>query len=92
MPVLRGVDEKGNFYRYGKRGEKYYYVTGNTASRTEAKQKADKQGEAIHASKNGVGEKPFDPLDNVEKIKEEKPKRKEPIKKTKVVKKKAVKK
>jgi hypothetical protein len=90
MPVERGVDEKGNYYRYGKEGKKYHYVTGNAASRAEAKKRADKQGEAIHASQNAVSA--LDPLDNVENIKEEKPKKKPQVKKTKNPKKKAVKK
>ncbi len=50
MPTKAGKDSKGPFMRWGTRGKKYHYTAGNAASRASAKRKADKQGEAIHAS------------------------------------------
>jgi hypothetical protein len=47
MPVRRGKDSKGTYYQWGKSGKKYYYKTGNKASRTRAKNKALKQALAI---------------------------------------------
>ena len=49
MPVHRGRDKNGSFYQWGTR-KKYYYVAGNEKSRNIAKQKATKQGIAVHAS------------------------------------------
>lgn len=50
MPVNRGRDTKGTFYRWGKTGKKYYYKTGDKASRDGAKSKANRQAKAIYAS------------------------------------------
>ena len=50
MPIKRGTDTKGSFYRWGSRGKKYYYKTGNTSSRNRAKQKAQRQARAAYAS------------------------------------------
>ncbi len=55
MPVLRGHDSKGSFYRYGKHGKKYYYKTNEPVSRVRAKAKAKKQGKAAHSSKMNGG-------------------------------------
>jgi hypothetical protein len=52
MPVKRGKDSKGSFYRYGKSGKKYHYKEGDKSSRERAKEKAKKQGKAVHASEN----------------------------------------
>jgi len=49
MPVEKGKDSKGKFYRWGKSGKKYYYS--DRSSETRAKNKASKQGRAIKASK-----------------------------------------
>lgn len=46
MPVTRGHDAKGPFYRWGHQ-KRYYYVSGNAASRKKALMKAEKQGRAI---------------------------------------------
>jgi hypothetical protein len=37
--IMRGKDTKGNFFRWGKKGQKYYYQAGNVKSRTLAKSK-----------------------------------------------------
>lgn len=50
MPVTRGHDSKGPFYRFGKHGAKYRYTAGNAASRARARAKAVKQGSAVEAS------------------------------------------
>ena len=50
MPVQRGKDIKGPFYRWGDHGKKYYYVAGNARSRGYAYDKALTQGRAIKAS------------------------------------------
>ncbi len=52
MPVHRGKDKKGYYYRWGyHRTKKYYYVTNNKASREKAYIKAKKQGLAIKVQK-----------------------------------------
>ena len=50
MPVHRGKDKKGPYYQWGESGKKYYYESGDPDSRKKAKQKAEKQGQAAHAS------------------------------------------
>jgi hypothetical protein len=50
MPVRRGNDSKGPFYRWGGEGKKYHYTSGNKSSRDAAKKKAEKQGQAARAS------------------------------------------
>jgi hypothetical protein len=50
MPVRNGRDSNGPFYRWGNSGKKYYYKPNNEKSRDMAKEKAKKQGIAIHAS------------------------------------------
>jgi hypothetical protein len=52
MPIQRGVDSKGNFYRWGSEGKKYHYIVKNAESRAQAKKRAEKQGAAVHASIN----------------------------------------
>jgi len=49
MPVVHGRDKYGVFYRWGHQ-KKYYYTPNNKKSREKAKEKAKKQGIAIHAS------------------------------------------
>ena len=49
MPVARGEDSKGPFYRWGHR-TKYYYIAGNVKSRLGAKMKATKQSRAAYAN------------------------------------------
>lgn len=51
MPVRRGKDSKGSFYRWGS-GKKYYYKTGSDSSRKKAKKKAAIQGHAIKRQSN----------------------------------------
>lgn len=46
MPVKRGQDSKGPYYRWGTR-TKYYYTAGNKKEREAAKKKAEKQGLAV---------------------------------------------
>ena len=53
MPVLRGKDSKGSYYRWGENGKKYYYKSGSEQSRERAKSKAALQGRAIKASQHG---------------------------------------
>lgn len=50
MPVRRGKDSKGTYYKWGDSGKKYYYETGNKKSREKAKEKARTQARAIYAS------------------------------------------
>ncbi len=52
MPVKRGHDKKGKFYRYGKTGKKYYFKT--EAQRKRAKQKAMIQAYAIEMNRKYV--------------------------------------
>jgi len=49
MPVRRGKDSKGAYYRWGNKGKKYHYTPGNKRSRATAKSKAKRQGRAIKA-------------------------------------------
>ncbi len=51
MPVARGHDSHGSYYRYGKTGKKYYYKPNNVQSRKIAKIKAGKQGKATKSKK-----------------------------------------
>lgn len=49
MPVVRGQDKNGFYYRFGSQ-KKYYYISNNPKSREMAKRKAIKQGIAIYSS------------------------------------------
>lgn len=49
MPVQRGRDSEGPFYRWGDQGKKYHYEAGDSDSREAAKAKAAAQGRAIKA-------------------------------------------
>lgn len=51
MPVHRGRDSSGSFYRWGQRGKKYYYTTNSQNSRDNAKEKALRQGRATKANR-----------------------------------------
>ena len=51
MPLLRGVDSKGHYYKWGEKGKKYYYTVGDDVSRTQAKESALEQARAIFYSK-----------------------------------------
>ena len=50
MPIKRGVDVYGSYFRWGLHGKKYYYTTGNKKSRDAAYEKARKQAIAARAS------------------------------------------
>ena len=50
MPVERGIDSNGPFYRWGKKGKIYHYSSGSKRSRELAHSKAAKQGRAIKAN------------------------------------------
>lgn len=50
MPVQRGKDKEGPYYRWGESGKKYHYESGDAASRKRAKSKAENQGQAIKAN------------------------------------------
>lgn len=52
MPIHRGTDIKGTYYKYGPTGTKYYYQTGSEVSRKRAYEKARLQGVAIKISQN----------------------------------------
>jgi len=52
MPINRGKDKKGLYYRFGRKGKKYHYTAGNTNSRRAAKSKARKQAKAIKSRSN----------------------------------------
>jgi len=52
MPIKRGQNKYGNYYKYGKQGKKYYYQASNKISRNTAKNKAKRQGKAIETSKH----------------------------------------
>jgi len=52
MPVMRGEDSEGYFYRYGKSGKKYYYNPNKKQSREKAKHLASIQGKAVKAQQN----------------------------------------
>jgi hypothetical protein len=49
MPVRRGKDKDGPFYRWGDHGKRYHYTAGDGRSRDQAKQQAARQGQAAHA-------------------------------------------
>jgi len=49
MPVKRGKDSKGPYYRWGNSGKKYHYTANNKSSRTRAHNNAARQGRAIKA-------------------------------------------
>lgn len=49
MPIKRGSDKNGCFYRWGNQ-KKYYYECGNATSRMDSKKKAIKQMIAISYS------------------------------------------
>jgi hypothetical protein len=43
MPIQRKKDKLGSFFRFGQTGKKYYYISGNKASRERAKMKAKRK-------------------------------------------------
>lgn len=49
MPVHRGRNSQGSYYQWGNHGKKYYYVSGNMASRDKAYKQAQAQGRAAYA-------------------------------------------
>ena len=53
MPLIRGK----NYYQYGPSGHRYYYIPGDKNSRSLAKYKAFKQGQAIEISRHGLSNK-----------------------------------
>lgn len=58
MPLTRGSDSTGAYYRWGPSGyggAKYHYAAGNKASRERAKAKAMTQALAFEASKRSGG-------------------------------------
>jgi len=56
MPIHRGVDSQGPFYRYGHQ-TKYRYVAGDKKSRDAAYGKCHKQAVAIKISQKRSGKK-----------------------------------
>ena len=55
MPLLRGNNIHGYFYKWGNTGKKYYYISGNNRSRNLAKLRAMRQMRAIEWSKYRKG-------------------------------------
>lgn len=51
MPVQRGSDSGGPYYRWGSKGKKYHYESGNPRSAAAAKASARRQGKAAHADR-----------------------------------------
>jgi len=49
MPVTRGRDDEGPFYRWGERGKRYRYTPGDDAGRRRARSRAAAQGRAAKA-------------------------------------------
>jgi hypothetical protein len=49
MPINRGHDAEGPFYRWGVKGKKYHYKTDDKKGREKAKAEARKQGRAAKA-------------------------------------------
>ena len=49
MPVKRGSDDRGPFYRWGDSGKRYRYTAGNEASRKRARDRAVLQGRAAQS-------------------------------------------
>ena len=66
MPILKGKDGKGSYYRWGKEGAKYYFEVHNHASEQSALMKARKQEQAAYAN----GYKEEEKGKNEEKTKE----------------------
>jgi hypothetical protein len=52
MPIINSKDSKGPYYKFGEKGTKYYYVSGNKLSRELAYKRCVKQGRAIKRSEN----------------------------------------
>lgn len=57
MPIVRGFDKEGCFYRYGKTGKPYHYKCGDEEARKRAYDKAVQQEQAIISS--GGGDNPI---------------------------------
>jgi hypothetical protein len=49
MPVMRGSDDRGPFYRWGRSGRRYRYTPGNAESRKKARDRALLQGRAAQS-------------------------------------------
>lgn len=56
MPIKRGKDKNGSFYRWGNHGAKYYYTARNAESRLAARQNAEKQAAAAYSNGYEEGE------------------------------------
>lgn len=52
MPVERGRDKDGSFYRYGPSGAKHHYRANDPADRERAQAAAERQGRAIRAAEH----------------------------------------
>lgn len=40
MPLLKGIDSKGHYFKWGEKGKKYYFTVGDDKSRMRAKEEA----------------------------------------------------
>ena len=52
MPIMRGQDSLGPYYKFGATGKHYYYTAGNASSRSRARKRAALQGRAIEWRKH----------------------------------------
>ena len=67
MPVRRGKDSHGSFYQWGSQ-KRYYYTPGDARSRSIAKGKATRQGEAIHIAGYRGGAISLNPYENLQRV------------------------
>ena len=54
MPLVKGKDKEGHFYRWGRHGKRYYYEVGNKLSEMEASWRALRQGKVIEMRMNMI--------------------------------------
>ena len=54
MPLVKGKDKEGHFYRWGRHGKRYYYQVGNKLSEMEASWRALRQGKVIEMRMNMI--------------------------------------
>lgn len=52
MTLRQGADKQGPYYKWGSKGIKFYYETGNLASRKVAQRKAMRDRDRIEYFKN----------------------------------------
>ena len=70
MPVMRGRDERGPWYRWGREGKRYRYTPGDRRSREAARRKAAAQGHTdaqfavgmAYTTGEGIGKDPAEAM------------------------------